>query len=158
MALAVHSVRAELVAQLTPDEAAAFCALEDLERQDNAEREARLAEIAALEVKWHARRKERWTQRAALIAPPPSSGSSSSSGTGSSSGSGTRLSQLWVHALTNNPVLIDCIEPSDLEALEALVDVTWDFLPDLKVRRESAHVVCLAWCHASRVLYCRALR
>lgn len=84
-----------------------------------------LEERKALEVKYHALHVAVWKQRSEVL-----SGAVDPAASAASSG----IPKFWLTAFSNHPAVADFVEERDEEALSALKDVTWDYLPELKVR------------------------
>lgn len=117
--------RAEVVAALSPEEVKRLEALEEFQKTADAHVAAMLEERKALELKYHALHVATWKQRADVL-----SGTVDPAAHAASKG----IPKFWLTAFSNHPTVADFVEERDEEALSALKDVTWDYLPELKVR------------------------
>ena len=94
-------------------------ALEGLQTAADAHVTELFEERKALELKYHALHVESWKLRSKTLS-------------GEADGS-AGIPKFWLQAMTNHPKVADFIEERDEEALASLKDITWEFLPELKV-------------------------
>lgn len=97
-----------------------------------------LEERKALELKYHALHVAAWKQRSDALSGNPG------------------IPKFWLQAFSNHPAVGDFIEDHDLDALAALKDVTWEYLPELKVRANSVLAALYAADHPPACVVCRA--
>ena len=116
--------RAEVVAALSPEAVKRLEALEVLQKGADEHLAAMLEERKALELKYHALHVTAWKQRADILTGVTDPASSTES---------SGITKFWLQAMSNHPAVADFIEERDEDALTALKDISWEYLPELKV-------------------------
>ena len=122
------SARDKTLALLPRDVAERVKVLEGLQKPADALAEAQHADRKALELKRVALLAGSWAQRAVTLLGPEGS---SSQGT-----PGLRVAALpnfWLTAMQNHPDVEPAISERDEAVLEALVDISWEYLTDFEV-------------------------
>jgi len=108
--------RAEVVAALSAEEVKRLETLEEIQKAADAHDAAKLEERKALELKYHALHVAAWKQRTDLLAAEAGG-----------------IPKFWLQAMSSHPAVGDFIEEKDEDALTSLKDVSWEYLPELKV-------------------------
>jgi hypothetical protein len=117
------SARAKTLVDLAAEVVTRVESLEALQRPITDLMATMRAERQAIEARYLALQVENWRQRAIILNAPATAGSMKSP-----------IPRFWLQAFLNHPGLEEIINQRDADALEALVDVTWAFLPNFEVR------------------------
>ena len=120
------SERARALGKLSSDALQQFKALEEIQKPATELAIALAKERELLALKYLTLQQALWKKRAEILLPLPIPTSSKVAS--------TSIPDFWLRAMLNHEVVAESIKARDKPVLSCLVDIQWEFLPELKVR------------------------